>query len=51
MWSSCSPGAVATTPLADADLDHAGYTFELAGEELLLTRSTDGASARFRRAP
>lgn len=49
MWSSCSPGAVASQPLGDADLDHAGYAFELAGEELLLTRATDGASARFRR--
>jgi hypothetical protein len=49
MWSSCSPGAVATQSLPDADLDRDRYAFQLDGEELVLTRASDAATARFRR--
>jgi hypothetical protein len=48
-WSSCSPGAVSTEPMAESDLDRASYSYQLNGDELLLTRTSDGASATFRR--
>lgn len=49
MWSSCG-GPVATQPLGDGELDRARYTFAFDGEDLVLTRATDKATARFRRA-
>lgn len=47
-WSACG-GGVASQPLGDADLDRARYTFQLDGGDLILTRTTDNASARFHR--
>lgn len=49
MWSSCG-GGIAEQPLGDAELDRARYRFEMEGDELVLTRTSDDATARFHRA-
>ena len=48
-FSSCSPGAVAVTPMTEADRDRGSYTYTLDGDELVLANEA-GASARFTRA-
>ncbi len=47
-WSSCTPSLVATQAMPDSDLDRAGYTYQMDGDVLVLTRD-DGATARFQR--
>lgn len=48
-FSSCSPGAVAVSPMAAADLDTGSYTYALEGDTLVLANEA-GDSARFTRA-
>jgi hypothetical protein len=47
-WGSCG-GGMTSQEMPATDLDNERYTFSLDGEELVLTRVSDGASARFHR--